>query len=72
MKELFTQFVTTLTLRPPKEKTPEAIADYSFRKYKKTYKLLEEYDKGTKRATKLVAKPGPLRKAISQVKGTTL
>ena len=43
---------------------PKSVVGYSAEKYKDTYILLGEYDRKTERATKILAKPGPLRKAL--------
>lgn len=43
------------------------LVEYSIKKYGKTYKLLEEYDKGTKEAAEVLARPSPVREAFQKL-----
>lgn len=47
---------------------PQKLYEYSINKYAETYKLLEEYDRKTKRASEVLARPGPLRTLVQENK----
>lgn len=69
MKKLLVGIINKLSFLPNSTLPVEEGAEYSIKKYGRTYKLLEEYDKQAIRDPEALADPGRVRPFIQNLQG---